>query len=84
MAKRKIAVRINAGNDVNGNGRRGWLVFNSDGTLCAMALAGCEGTIPGCALDAALAPYGPVLRLEGTITVPPKYFRECMKYVGFY
>ncbi len=77
VKSKKIAVRINAGLDRNGNGRRGWLVYNKDGTLCAMALEGCEGE------DAALKPYEPVLRLEGTITVPPKYFRECKKYLGF-
>lgn len=33
IRKKVYAVKINAGNDANGNPRRGWLLYSSDGYL---------------------------------------------------
>jgi len=70
---RKYAVGIDAGQDTNGNPRRGWFVYSSVGTLEGFLEEGYNGagflqrTFPG------------VVELINRMPVKPGYYRAAMR-----
>ncbi len=68
-----VAIKINAGNDKNGNGRRGWIVYAQDGDLIDFVRD--DGTGEW----GLYKRYPEVVALEGTIPVTPGFFRERLR-----
>jgi hypothetical protein len=66
------AIMINAGNDRNGNPRRGWLVYNADGRLLGFVDHAHVGR-------SALRDRFPQVVELGTIPTTPGAYRDAMK-----
>jgi hypothetical protein len=67
-----IAIHINAGNDRNGNPRRGWIITEDTGRFVDFIDEGHQGT------SALQATYSSANRTQ-TIDVLPSVYREAMR-----
>jgi hypothetical protein len=68
-----IAIHINAGNDRNGNPKRGWIITNSEGEFIDFVDEGYAGT--GSLRTSAFSQAKPT----PTIEVAPSVYRDCMR-----
>lgn len=68
-----IAVKLNAHNDASGNPRRGWLVYNADGSFAGFVEEGYGGR------EALTAAYPGAVEVFHEIEVRPGYFSKLRK-----
>lgn len=68
-----LAIYINAGNDKNGNPRRGWLIAADDGEITDFVNEGYEGRA---ALRRA---YGDIPSTDEVIPVSTSFYRQAQK-----
>lgn len=68
-------MKINAGNDRNGNPRRGWLLYDDAGVTVGFVDEGYSGT-------GELRRDAPEAKELGEIPTTPKFYRECLKVFG--
>jgi hypothetical protein len=68
-----IAIHINAGNDTNGNPRRGWIIVDSQGTAIDFIDEGYSG--PGALKVSA---YSGAALSDFTIDVSPSFYKSAL------
>jgi len=68
-----LAMAVGTTNDTNGNPRRGWAIYDTDGWLVAFVDHAYRG------LPAVRKPYG-WLPVTGEITITPGQYRELRKF----
>ncbi len=74
ISKKAYCIHINAGNDRNGNPRRGWLCYSKDGEFFGFVVEGYSGFG---ALQAVFS--GPIVELVTNIPVQPAYYADARR-----
>lgn len=70
---RVIAIKVNAGNDRNGNPRRGWLVYSTKGSWFGFVDEGFEGR------QALTSRFPAAVDVVPTLATTPKQYKDLLK-----